>query len=65
MNIRLVNDEYADITLIENEDSLYNTILAINSINEFFIDSVCYQRSNNKINLNLDNNCIEVFIKES
>lgn len=65
MNIRLINDEYEEIALIENEDSLYNTLLAINSINEFLIDNVCYQRSNNKINLNLDNNCIEVFIKES
>ena len=65
MNIRLVNDEYEEIALIENKDTLYNTLQIANSINEFIIDSFFYKKSNDNINLNLNAECIEIFVEES
>lgn len=65
MNIRLVNDEYEGIALIENKDTLYNTLQIASSINEFIIDGSFYKKSNDKINLDLDTECIEIFVEES
>lgn len=66
MNIRLTNQEDAEILAeIENEDTLFNTINALENITEFVINGIAYKRAGRYLSLDTDDNLIEIYLKIS
>jgi len=66
MNIRLLNIEDASIVAnIENKDTLFNTISALDKITEFFTDNISYKRADKNFILDTDNDFIEINVEVS
>ncbi len=66
MNIRLVNQDNAEILAeIENGDTIFDTICALDEINEFVVDGMGYERADRHLALHADSDCIEINVKIS
>ena len=64
MSIKLLDIDTSNIiAVIENKDTLFNTISALNQVTEFFVDNTAYIRANNDLKLDTDENFIEINVR--